>query len=382
MEEEVELPVDKDVCSGCQRRADDGEEFSRCSRCRQAYYCSRNCQVNDWSTHKAKCNRTVEVKKLAAEGDQKRELRLLQEWKRQVKNGGILGYMLLNFFGWNILSRMEQEKSMVMLHLVFDYNKRNFVPESEPSIGSINEAGQFSNDLEQVFASFPSHGANKINMVVCITVEGMKICSCRSIAIERPQGAMTRGTWRELQELLNDVTLQSSKFATWPGLLQQNLRKCLNLVRENAHFQPFLTNALWVESAKGRHMTHIVTVDMELGYELGQVKRLESYSVKPIAEVSSLMAQAGLLSPEIQQMLDLKNNPQLLQSRKQYPNNHLLPVLFYCSRTKVCIMIPNLIEISPTHATYPIKQCDKKAKVAFQKLQKIRFPTVQSPDLH
>ena len=376
-------PVDKDECSGCHRRAAEDEEFKCCSRCKQAYYCSKDCQVNNWKIHKANCKRHAVAKAQASQEGKTRELRLLQEWKRQVKNGGILAYMLLNFFGWNVLSRLEQEDYFIMLHLVFDYNKRNFVPESEPAIASIAEAGQHAHELRQGYASTPPVNANQCKILVAITVEGMRIGSVMPFLIEKPTEAMSKGAWSQQRELLNDVTLYSSKFAMWPDLLQQNLRTSINSsVRTNAHFQPFLTNALHIVSANSLHKTNVVMIEMSMGHGLGEIKCLESYSVKPVAEVSSLLEQAGLLTAETRQLLDLEHNPQLVQSRKQYPHNCLLPVFFYCNRTRVGIIVPNLIEILPNHPVYSVKKCNQNAKAAFQKLQKIHFPSVKSPELH
>jgi len=39
---------------GC-RQEDGGESFSRCSRCKARYYCSRECQRADWPHHKSSC---------------------------------------------------------------------------------------------------------------------------------------------------------------------------------------------------------------------------------------------------------------------------------------------------------------------------------------
>ena len=40
------------ICRGCNKQ---GSGFSRCSRCQQAYYCSRDCQKRDWKRHKDLC---------------------------------------------------------------------------------------------------------------------------------------------------------------------------------------------------------------------------------------------------------------------------------------------------------------------------------------
>ena len=39
----------------CKQCAERGYDFQRCSRCKKAYYCSRECQTIDWPVHKTKC---------------------------------------------------------------------------------------------------------------------------------------------------------------------------------------------------------------------------------------------------------------------------------------------------------------------------------------
>ena len=39
-----------------------GSELSRCSRCRKAYYCRKECQVADWARHKEECARQKKSK--------------------------------------------------------------------------------------------------------------------------------------------------------------------------------------------------------------------------------------------------------------------------------------------------------------------------------
>jgi len=202
--------------------------------------------------------------------------------------------------------------------------------------------------------------------------------------IEQPAAALTAASWSELQMLLNEVKLESSKFGSWPPLLQQNLKTSVNSsVVEHPQFQPFLTNALRIESTNSRHKTHIVTINMEMGYGLGEIKRLESYSVDPALELISKLEQAhGDVDVSVRQRLDLENYPGLVASRRQYPHNCYIPVIFFCQRTNVLFIAPNLMEVHPGHNIAPVKQCDKRAKAAFAKLQKIKFPSVRSPELH
>lgn len=46
----VEGLVEGFKCGKCQKEA-----FKRCSKCKSIWYCSRECQVADWTGHKAKC---------------------------------------------------------------------------------------------------------------------------------------------------------------------------------------------------------------------------------------------------------------------------------------------------------------------------------------
>ncbi len=43
----------KYICNYCMKEFN---ESFRCSRCKKAYYCGKECQVKDWTIHKILCN--------------------------------------------------------------------------------------------------------------------------------------------------------------------------------------------------------------------------------------------------------------------------------------------------------------------------------------
>ncbi|KAI9000325.1 hypothetical protein DFJ74DRAFT_697444 [Hyaloraphidium curvatum] len=46
--------------NGCAWKASEGSELRKCSRCRVAWYCSKECQVADWPSHKLVCQDVAE----------------------------------------------------------------------------------------------------------------------------------------------------------------------------------------------------------------------------------------------------------------------------------------------------------------------------------
>ena len=49
-------------CCLCRKPEDQDRKFSRCSRCKKARYCSRNCQATDWVRHKLICGKKAKAK--------------------------------------------------------------------------------------------------------------------------------------------------------------------------------------------------------------------------------------------------------------------------------------------------------------------------------
>lgn len=50
-------------CNYCHKKESekDGKEIKlkRCSRCKKVYYCSKECQKEDWKTHKKECDKVI-----------------------------------------------------------------------------------------------------------------------------------------------------------------------------------------------------------------------------------------------------------------------------------------------------------------------------------
>ena len=62
VEEKKKLP-NQPTCTACHRPAPSGKSLQRCSRCKAVMYCSSECQVAAWGSHKATCGPRAELKK-------------------------------------------------------------------------------------------------------------------------------------------------------------------------------------------------------------------------------------------------------------------------------------------------------------------------------
>jgi len=49
------------LCHTCNKEISTNQK-SRCSRCKNIYYCSTKCQKNDWPTHKLICKENIKEK--------------------------------------------------------------------------------------------------------------------------------------------------------------------------------------------------------------------------------------------------------------------------------------------------------------------------------
>lgn len=70
--------IDKSVCSHCGKQSAEGLKLSVCSRCKSASYCSRECQLADFPSHKKPCKVAAECLEFAKqELPQKSEQKLV-----------------------------------------------------------------------------------------------------------------------------------------------------------------------------------------------------------------------------------------------------------------------------------------------------------------
>lgn len=310
----------------------------------------------------------------------KRSFKLLQSWKLQVAST-ILPFASLKVFGSKCLLQAERTRSVVNLEINFDYNTRTFVPTQKPFI---SEADCWKEDVDHAYTRGMIHKQpGTVIFVVLLTFQQM--VSLMPMMIEVNGAPPGETSWDDILVLFKDVTLSSSLFQTFPALQQENFKAQIqNGIRLHSGFQRFLLAALEVESRESLHKTCVVVVHAELGFGLGELKQLKSFEVMPVERLLRDMQQQSDLSPQqidyfTRECLDLENAPGLVQSRRMYPKNALLPVVFVAR--PIFFVLPNLVEIHDNRAIRPARKLKEIAKKSFTELQQAAIPKVSSPEI-
>eukprot|EP00956_Cyclotella_meneghiniana_P031313 scaffold81874_cov50-Cyclotella_meneghiniana.AAC.4 len=66
-------------CANCFKDAPSGVEFMQCSACNSVQYCSKDCQVAHWKSHKKRCNQSVDTVLLNQPGVTDEQIKVLKK---------------------------------------------------------------------------------------------------------------------------------------------------------------------------------------------------------------------------------------------------------------------------------------------------------------
>jgi len=111
-------------CNACMKELDN---VLTCSRCKNATYCSKECQIKHWKEHKPRCKHYLEAKQSVP----KREFRLFQEWRDNVRNTILLRAIARAMPSRELFLRQPSE-IVFIVEVRFNCNYRTFLPVSLP----------------------------------------------------------------------------------------------------------------------------------------------------------------------------------------------------------------------------------------------------------
>lgn len=368
------------MCQNCEVRPAEGEVFPRCKRCKWANYCSRECQLEDWPSHKNDCRSHREARDRYKESGQKREYQLFVEWKDSVRFGP-LAMVMLKFFGSHM--REELKQNVVKLRLLFDFNLFSFWPCGEPELvpfESLQLQPEFVSAIREQTRSLAAAAANIEAIPVVLSLPSIPDFTYTFAFIQKKHQFhkfIPKHNWATSIEPLSHIELTSSKFDLWKVQRAENWDKQISHLTKQDSFFKLCSYALHMASNKPRNKTCAIQISVESGHGLGSIQQLISFLV------ASFEIDRPMTIDEEDTLADRIDNsrPEWKAAKESHPRAALMRIIFLCKRTRLssCMMLP---DNQAKTKVFSIEACDRKATEAFAQLRDtIQFPAVQSPPL-
>jgi hypothetical protein len=346
----------------------------RCGRCKNVNYCSRDCQKSDWKAHKIPC------KVIASAFGQgpKRQSRLLEEWiSRSTRN--------VKWLVGKALTRdrvvQQQPGYIVVIVLDFDYNHETFLPTKLPP--PVMTRDEFPLPLE---FQVPPAKENNSWQIAVLCYQDIKKFFCIGFHTNDDIAGEAEGeTWEFLTDCIKAglmLTDTSSVFQKWPPIQETNINLQISPLRATPAWNTFLLAALCMNTDTPLHATHVVVIQFEFGWALGQIQRLDSYKLWAVKDLLADMERSGNFD---ESMMEYYRNKLNLETRHplQKRDYHYLRGLFLNSNTarRYSFLFVTENGIKRRQPGNTVEAEDTIAQAEFVKLQSFRFPAVSSPDI-
>jgi hypothetical protein len=197
------------------------------------------------------------------------------------------------------------------------------------------------------------------------------------IMVARNDG-VARVPFERLSDRLKRVTLTSKKFDKWIPLFDQNVSKQVKaLTQDGDHFTLFCSHALHESCAEPRDSSHVIKVDLEEGWGLGEIKELKRFWVV-IKEEAMADYEERYHQPNSRAETNL-----FLQYCQDTDPNSKVAVVMFCGEVIhqiIAVVLPQEPHL-PGLVLAP-RESDREALRAFCNLVRVELPRVESPELH
>ena len=375
-------------CQNCFKNNIEIGLMSACSRCKQSYYCSRECQIAHWPLHKSFCDyNRIQSKKMEKnlDSEETNVYLLLQNFVEHAHM--FIGSSLLYFMKQEEI-RQQPPKQILILYLEFNYNLQSFVPVERPKVVPISDAKEmYSEFASSVDRHYESHKGKKMYLfeseesynqyalVTCKHSQRNYIIAFPITYAESQLESKKDLDLREVNYYCREVKLKSHLFQGWDAIRASNLQQQKDYLKCSQAYLRFAQNALQLLCNKPRHLTYGIVIHVRMGKEIGQIAELVTYGVEHIAEKIMVNMKMRVRSKKkqkqfIQNELDVRNSPKLLMARQQNPNNIMMVICFVDMETETTFIVDSEIcELPMVPKGKKVKTCNRDAKKYFKELQ-------------
>ncbi|GFH61354.1 hypothetical protein CTEN210_17830 [Chaetoceros tenuissimus] len=357
------IPKPTELCANCLKtEVDIGFKVRMCSKCNVAYYCSRECQVEDWPKHKRICKQNCEFEKNIERSFDSREMNIYNLFEKWVP-GPIFAaaYLALKKKGM----AQQPPVKVVFVEVDFNYNAQTFIVTEEPRAVAIDDLSQ---DSREMIMEGWKHQNNKTIRGLHQVYAQYAIVSTKELGEKSQTNVPILFDKSELDQYEQNVDssmfkvrfqcalvhLKSNLFRGWKSIRRSNLKKRMKQMELGQSYTAFVQNALQFFCSKSLQSTHQLVVDMKMGKEIGQISQLLDYKLWPM--------------DKFEKVENVFNHVEGISSQPSSCTETAIKVLFLdieisCSFEYTVFCGVNVIRNKTA------KQCKKAADKHFRKLQ-------------
>lgn len=292
----------------CRNCFQSGRDMQKCSRCKQIFYCSKECQVADWKRHKKDCSRLQELKQERRERLGVTESKIREKWLDRVA-------LLLPVVAFQSLSEEEFDQQPpaveVVITVAFHYNYGTYMPVRPPKVFSLSQVlgDNFTrDDLQAQFEQLHTKRKNSkvrthyIHVVFENDVVNF-LCSIDPdvvAATGRDLGLTTseyshEESCRVFQEI--ELPKYLYNFVSYKDAFEFNLQQQFNFfqaatISTNVPWIRFVINAFRYNERQSLKGTHVVICYFLFDHQLGKMKRFTRYRLVTMEEAKQMVPES------------------------------------------------------------------------------------------
>ncbi|GFH61297.1 hypothetical protein CTEN210_17773 [Chaetoceros tenuissimus] len=359
-----------ELCYNCfKKNAGIGSKMSICSKCKKAFYCSRECQVAHWPKHKGLCKHNCEVTKsmersVALDSTGKKIQNLFEKWSLDGPTPAISGAVYLALEKKDI--RQQPPVKVVLMELEFNYNAQTFIVTEEPRAVAIADLGQGQKEEFCKFhKDFIMKAPGGLDMVytqfafVSLKGLGKRIDTVAPVFFEESTlRQKSNVSMRSIRFHCAQARLRSDLFRGWKSIRRNNLQNQIKKMKLGQSYTAFVQNALQFFCNKSLQNTHRIVVKVKMGKEIGQISEFYGYEVVSMAQFKECKVEVENLFIHVEDT----------ESRQPLCTEMAIKTLFVDN--EICFTFDFVLncEVNVTQ-NKTAKQCKKAADKHFRKLQ-------------
>lgn len=346
-------------------------DAKRCGRCHRETYCSRECQVKDWKTHKEACRRQT-IAESMCDRESNNEIALFYKW---YDSGVAPDVMKLSTHAMTKQQFLQQPPSFVVeMKFRFNPNYVGFLPVGRPELKKISdfpvrEAEEIQRRFDMYQAPLEKHQLGHMMAVVLLPSSSS---TSQPSAIKyrhqifKPTDYRCLPFHKIMNEFRYEWNVAPKLKASWESRMgktldQQQLAFCDD---DNDAWGSFLVYAYHLYADRPRFMSHLLVVYFEFGQELGKIEKLTRYEIVTIEEARKRFDKDfidGIAKKRIDGWVFL---PSLFVSDDPFRFRMSAGTHFPPDNANIC--------------NYSAVACDQVVAMCFEKLKKAEWPSVES----